>query len=171
MLSVEEQREMDEELTHHEHRRGACIEALKIVQRRRGWVSDEALRDIAGHIGMPAEELEGVATFYNMIFRKPVGRHVIYVCDSVSCWIKNIDGVKDYLTQKLGIQFGQTTPDNLFTLVTIQCLGTCDHAPALMVDGELYRDLTRERIDQIVDDYRSKDKGNGTSAHEKYQAG
>ncbi|HLP14985.1 MAG TPA: NAD(P)H-dependent oxidoreductase subunit E, partial [Bacteroidota bacterium] len=91
MLSTEERQEIDEELTHHVHRQGACIEALKIVQRHRGWVSDEALDEIAAHIGMAREQLDGVATFYNLIFRKPVGRHVIYVCDSVSCWILNVD--------------------------------------------------------------------------------
>jgi NADH-quinone oxidoreductase subunit E len=171
MLSADEQREIDEELAHHEHRRGACIEALKIVQRRRGWVSDDALRDIAGHVGMAVEDLEGVATFYNLIFRKPVGRHVIYVCDSVSCWIRNVDAIKEHLTRRLGIDYGGTTSDNAFTLLPIQCLGTCDHAPALMVDGELYRDLTVERIDAILEDYRVKDQANGTTAHEKYQAG
>ncbi|MGE5313711.1 MAG: NADH-quinone oxidoreductase subunit NuoE [Acidobacteriota bacterium] len=155
MLSAEEKQEMDEELRHHEHRQGACIEALKIVQRSRGWVSDESIRDIADHIGMPAEELDGVATFYNSIFRKPVGRHVIYVCESVTCWIKNVDSIRAQLSARLGIDYGGTTKDNLFTLLPVQCLGTCDHAPALMVDGELYRDLTPERIDEILERYRT----------------
>jgi NADH-quinone oxidoreductase subunit E len=171
MLSAEEKQEIDLELTHHEHRQGACIEALRIVQRYRRWISDEALRDIAAHIGMPAEQLEGVATFYNTIFRRPVGRHVIYVCDSVSCWIKNCDAIKDHLTHRLGIGYGETTPDDRFTLLPVQCLGTCDHAPALMVDGDLYRDLTNEQVDAILVQYRMKEQGNGTSSHEEYEAG
>lgn len=171
MLSAEEQAEIDRELTHHEHRQGACIEALRIVQRHRGWISDEAIGEIAAHLGMPAEQLDGVATFYNTIFRRPVGRHVITVCDSVSCWIKNSDAVKRHLTRRLEIEYGGMTPDGRFTLLPVQCLGTCDHAPAMMVDGELFRDLTNDRIDEILVHFRLKEQADGIGAHEKHPSG
>jgi NADH-quinone oxidoreductase subunit E len=100
---------------------------------------------------MTVEELDGVATFYNEIYRKPVGRHVILVCDSVVCWIMGYDGVREHLTRRLGIDLGQTTPDGRFTLLPVQCLGACDHAPAMTVDGELYIDLDPEKIDKILE--------------------
>ncbi|HLP16996.1 MAG TPA: NADH-quinone oxidoreductase subunit NuoE, partial [Bacteroidota bacterium] len=109
----------------------------------------------AAHIGMAREQLDGVATFYNLIFRKPVGRHVIYVCDSVSCWILNVDSIKESISSRLGIDYGETTVDGLFTMLPIQCLGTCDHAPALMIDGDLYRDLDPGKIDAILDRYKN----------------
>jgi NADH-quinone oxidoreductase subunit E len=96
MLSSEEQQEIEAEAGHYPDRKSVCIDALRIVQRHRGWVSGESLRDIAGFLGMSCDELEGVASFYNLIFRKPVGRHVIMVCDSVSCWVMGYDGIRDH---------------------------------------------------------------------------
>ncbi len=134
-------------------KRAACIEALKVVQQHRGWVSDEALDDVAELLEMTPDELDGVATFYNLIFRKPVGRHVILICDSVSCWIMGYDNLRDHLKSRLGIDLGGTTPDGRFTLLPSVCLGACDHAPVMMIDDDLHLDLTPERIDQILAGY------------------
>jgi len=154
MLSVEERAEIEEEIHHSEHKQAACIEAMKIVQKRRGWLSDESIRDVAEMMEMTPAELDSIATFYNLIFRKPVGRHVIMVCDSVSCWIMGYETVRDRLLKKLGIGMGETTADGRFTLLPICCLGTCDRAPAMMVGDELYRDLTPEKIDAILERHR-----------------
>ena len=153
MLSPEERHEIEEELKRYPTKRAVSIDALRIVQRRRGWVSDEALRDVAELLEVSVDELDSVATFYNLIFRKPVGRHVIMVCDSVSCWIMGYDRIREHLTKRLGIQVGETTPDGRFTLLPIVCLGTCDHAPAMMVDQHLHRDLSPEKIDSILAEY------------------
>ena len=101
-----------------------------------------------------AKDLDGVATFYNLIFRKPVGRHVVMVCDSVSCWIMGYERVRDQMSKRLGIKMGETTSDGRFTLLPIVCLGTCDHAPAMMVDGDLHRDLDPQKLDGILEKYR-----------------
>jgi len=154
MLTGEEKREIAAEFQHYEQKRAACIEALKIVQRHRGWVSDENLKEIAEFLEMTPDELEGVATFYNLIFRRPVGKHLILVCNSVSCWILGYDRIREHLTARLGINLGETSADGQFTLLPIVCLGTCDHAPALMIDNELYGDLNPEKIDEILDPYR-----------------
>ena len=130
------------------------MDALKVVQRHRGWVSDESLRDVAEYLEMTQDELDNVATFYNLIFRKPVGKHVILVCDSVSCWIMGYERVRRRLTERLGIGFGETTADERFTLLPIVCLGTCDHAPAIMIDGDLCRDVDPEKLDAILAQYR-----------------
>jgi NADH-quinone oxidoreductase subunit E len=153
MLSATERREIEAELPHYPHKRAVCIEAMKIVQRHRGWVSDDALKDIAELLEMTPDELESVATFYNLIFRKPVGKHVILLCDSVTCWIMGYDRLRQHLTSRLGIQLGETSADGRFTLLPNVCLGTCDHAPALMIDSDLHRDVNPQTIDAILATY------------------
>jgi NADH-quinone oxidoreductase subunit E len=115
MLTAEEISEIAAEAAHYPKRDALCIDALRIVQRHRGWISDESVRDIAEHLGMSATDVDSVATFYNLIFRKPVGRHVIMVCDSVSCWIMGYERMRTHLHERLGIEHGETTPDNRFT--------------------------------------------------------
>ncbi len=151
MLTDDERREIEAEFALYPDRRSLCIDAMLVVQRHRGWVSDESVRDVADLLGMSAADVDGVASFYNLIYRRPVGRHVIHVCDSVSCWIMGYEGIRDYLSRRLGIGLGDTTPDGRVTLLPIVCLGACDHAPAMMVDRTLYGDLDREQIDQILE--------------------
>jgi len=153
MLTPEERHEIEVELARYPIRQSVSIDALQIVQRHRGWVSDESLKDLAEFLEMSVEDLDGVATFYNLIFRKPVGRHVIMVCDSVSCWIMGYERLRDQLSRRLGVRMGETTGDGRFTLLPIVCLGTCDHAPAMMVDGDLHRDLDPQQIDGILEPY------------------
>jgi NADH-quinone oxidoreductase subunit E len=154
MLTPEEIREIEEEFPRYPRRDAVCIDAMKIVQKHRGWVSDESIRDIAEFLGMSAAELDGIATFYNLIFRRPVGRHVIMVCDSVSCWIMGYDRIRDHLRSRLGVTLGDTTADDRFTLLPIVCLGCCDRAPAMMIDNDLHGDLTAEKIDAALDQYK-----------------
>src|SRR5262249_53686297 len=151
MLTEEERREIEAELHQYAQKRAACIDALKIVQRRRGWVSDESIRDLAEFLEMTPAELDSVATFYNLIFRKPVGKHVILICDSVSCWIMGYDQIRENLSARLRIKLGETSSDGKFTLLPIPCLGACDHAPALMIDDELYQDLDLHKVGQIIE--------------------
>jgi NADH-quinone oxidoreductase subunit E len=154
LLSSEEIAEIEHELPIFPHKSAASIEALRIVQRHRGWVSDDAIRDIAELLEMSADELDSVATFYNLIYRRPVGRHVILLCDSVSCWIMGYDAIRDALFRKLGIRYGETTADKRFTLLPIPCLGTCDRAPAMFVGEDLYRDVKPEDLGGILEKYK-----------------
>jgi NADH-quinone oxidoreductase subunit E len=153
MLTEEERTEIAAELLRYPERRAACIEALKIVQRRRGWVSDESLREVAALLGMTPDELDGVGTFYNLIFRQPVGRHVILLCDSVSCWIMGCTRLRERLQDLLQVRPGGTTADGRFTLLPIVCLGACDHAPAMMINDELHGDLAAQSLDAILERY------------------
>jgi NADH-quinone oxidoreductase subunit E len=150
MLSEEEKKEIEAKLGHYNHKRAACVDALKIVQRHRGWVSDESLREVAQYLEMTPDELDNVATFYNLIFRKPVGKHVILACDSVTCWIMGGERLRRRLGDQLGITLGQTSADGRFTLLPIVCLGTCDHAPAMMIDNDLYLDIDPDKLDGIL---------------------
>lgn len=154
MLSSEEIKEIEHAIKLVPHKKAASVEALKVVQEHRRWVSDESLRDVAKFLDMSPEELDSVATFYNMIFRKEVGRHVILVCDSISCWVMGYENLRDQLFNRLGIKYGETTPDGLFTVLPNVCLGTCDCAPALMIDHDLYRNVKVEQLDEILMKYK-----------------
>ena len=153
MLSTEERREIEAELTRYPTRQAASVDAMKIVQRHRGWVSDESLKDLAALLDMTADELDGVATFYNMIFRRPVGRHVILVCNSVTCWMLGADRLHAQTAIASGARSGETSADGRFTLLPIVCLGACDHAPALMIDDDLHGDVDAEHVDQMLSRY------------------
>jgi len=154
MLTDEERKGIDEELRKYHRKSAAAPEALKIVQKYRGWISDESLDDIARYLDMTNDELDSVATCYSQIFRKPVGRHRIFVCDSVSCWLMGYEQVLAHIRRRLGVGFGQTTPDRRFTLLPIACLGACDKAPAMMVNEDLYVELSPAKVDEILDRYR-----------------
>ncbi|MBT3563100.1 MAG: NADH-quinone oxidoreductase subunit NuoE [Gammaproteobacteria bacterium] len=140
--------EIEREIQHLPDRQSAAIDALKIVQVHRGWISDNSLAAIAELLGMSVDELDGIATFYNLIYRQPVGENVILFCDSVSCWLMDGEKVCKKLSEKLEIEFGQTSADNKYTLLPVTCLGDCDHAPAMMVGDELHHDLTVDNLDE-----------------------
>lgn len=153
MLTDKELAEIEEEVGHYAHRRAACVEALKVIQRHRGWVADEQVADLAPVLGMSTEELDGIATFYSFIFRRPVGRHVIFVCDSLSCWVTGYEEVLGELIERLGVPFGGTTGDGRFTLLPASCLGQCDRAPVIMIDGDTHGELTPEKIGPLLAKY------------------
>jgi NADH-quinone oxidoreductase subunit E len=154
MLSEQEQQQITQLIQQSETTRAALPEALLIVQQRQGWVSDEQLRELADLMKMTPDEVDEIATFYNMIFRRPVGRHVILLCDSVSCWIMGVNPLQEHLHERFGITIGETTADGRFTLLPSVCLGACDHAPVMMVDNDLHGDLTPDRVDEILATYK-----------------
>ena len=147
LLTEQEIADIENEISHLPNRASAAIDALKIVQSYRGWISDESLNAIAELLDMSAGELDGIATFYNLIYRQPVGEKVILYCDSVSCWLMDGDVVCEKIKQKLGVDYGGTTADNKYTLLPVTCLGDCDHAPAMMVGEELHHNLTTDNIE------------------------
>jgi NADH-quinone oxidoreductase subunit E len=153
-LTAEDVSEVQALARRYEDKRAACIEALMAVQRRHRWVSDRKLREVAALLDMAPDELDGVATFYNLLFRRPVGRHVIMVCDSVSCWLLGQEQLLAQLEQRLGIRPGATTADGRFTLLPIVCLGHCDHAPAMLIDDDLHGDVEPGGLDALLDRYR-----------------
>ncbi|MEX0619930.1 MAG: NADH-quinone oxidoreductase subunit NuoE [Pseudohongiellaceae bacterium] len=145
--------EIDHELSLYPDREAVGLEALKIVQKHQGWVSDESLLAIASYLDLPVAGLEGVATFFNLIYRKPVGRNVILFCNSVSCWIMGCDEVRDGIRKQLKIDFGETSGDNVFTFLPVPCLGDCDRAPVMMVGDDLHRNLTAENVTAVLAKY------------------
>lgn len=153
VLSDAEHDAIVEEIHHYPDPRAASIGALKIVQARRGWVPDGAIPAIAAELGLGAAEVEGVATFYSLIFRRPVGRHVIKVCDSISCFLTGYDELLAAVKTHLGIGYGQTTADGRYTLINICCIGACDRGPALMVDDDLHGPVEPGQVPALLGAY------------------
>ena len=153
-LSEAERSAIEHEMHHYEDPRAASIEALKIVQKARGWVPVGACDAIGEILGIPASDVEGVATFYSQIFRVPVGRHIIRVCDSMTCYIGGHESVLDSIRNEIGIAPGQTTADNRFTLIPVCCLGNCDKAPALMIDDDTFGDVQPGGVAALLEAYQ-----------------
>lgn len=150
ILTAPELVEIDKEISHAPYRSAVAIDALKIVQKYHGWVSDESLKALADYLDMSNAELDGIATFYSLIYRKPVGEKVISLCDSVTCWIKGYNKLEKHISQGLGVGLGGTTADNKYTFLPTPCLGACDRAPVMMVGEETHQDLDEAKIDQIL---------------------
>ncbi|MCX7017428.1 MAG: NADH-quinone oxidoreductase subunit NuoE [bacterium] len=145
---------------HYPSRRVGLIFVMqKLQEHYGGWLPEEAIREAAEISGVPETEVEGVATFYNWFFREPAGRHIIVVCDSISCYLCGCDRIAANLERKLGIKLGETTPDGMFTLLPVVCLGNCDKAPSIMVDDELYGPVTADMIDEIIEKTASETHG------------
>jgi len=152
-LTAAEITEIQEIYRHFPEKSAACIEGLKVIQQHHRWVSDQAVRELAEILDMSPAAIDSVATYYSLIFRRPVGRNVVFLCDSVSCWIMGYDQIAACVKKQLAIGYGETTTDDRYTLLTIPCLGTCDHAPAMIINEDLHRDLTTENVTSILNTY------------------
>lgn len=150
ILTQEEIREINAELSHYPDKAAVAIEALKIVQKHRRWVSDECLIAVAGLLDMQPSQLEAVATFYNLIYRRPVGKTVIHYCNSVTCWMMGGDRIGESLCSRLNVGLGEMSADGEYTVLPIVCLGACDHAPAVMVGDRLMLDVTENAVNEIL---------------------
>ena len=153
ILTTEEIAAIHEFMHHYPQSRAASLDALKIVQKRNGWVNDAQVNAIANILDVPVTDIEGVATFFNRIYRSPVGRHVILICDSVACYLTGYEALSAELKRQLGINYGQTTTDGRFTLLPICCLGNCDKGPAVLIDEDTYGPVTPDEVAQLLELY------------------
>src|SRR4030043_472253 len=138
MLPKELLETLQAQIAKAEQPREMAIDVMFTLQRHQGYLSDEALGEGAKLLGMTPLELEELATFYDFLYRQPVGKFVIHVCDGVVCWMFHENSVFDYLCQKLGVCAGEITADGLFTVLPTACIGLCDHAPAMLINGKMY---------------------------------
>ena len=138
------------------HPHELIVDLLRAIQAHHGWVPDEGVLLTAETLGVLPIEVEELATFYDRIFRYPVGRRVIHVCDSVCCWATGAEMVAGHLQQSLGIGLGETTADGMFTLLPTCCLGACGDAPAMMIGLTTYGHLTPEKIDRVLAEVRAE---------------
>jgi NADH-quinone oxidoreductase subunit E len=139
-----------------EHPRELAVDTMFALQNHYGYLSDEALEECANLLGITPLELEELATFYDFIYREPVGKYVIHICDGVVCWMNGYQSIMDHLCSKLGIQVGETTKDGLFTLLPTACIGYCDLSPAMLINGKAYGPLTSKKIDDILNRLRAE---------------
>ncbi len=152
-LSPQERADIEHAIEHYPDARAASIDALKIVQANHGWVPDGAIPAIAEVLGIPAPDVEGVATFYSQIFRVPVGRHIVRLCDSMVCYINGHEDVLAAINAQLGIGLGETTADGRFTLLPVCCLGNCDKGSTLMIDNDTYGGMTPDQVPGLLEKY------------------
>ena len=158
MLPTELLSTLQAQISKADQPRELAVDVMFVLQNHYGNLSNEALEEGAELLGMTPLELEEIATFYDFIYREPVGKFVIHVCDGVVCWMNGLQSVVDYLYQKLGIRLGETTEDGLFTLLPTACIGYCDLSPAVLVNGRPYGPLTPEKIDDLLQKFKGEVK-------------
>ncbi len=137
-----------------DHPRELAVDVMMALQDHYGYLSDAAVETAAELLQMSTLEIDELATFYTFIYRQPVGRHVIHICDSLICWMEGEENLADFLCDKLDIKVGETTADGLFTLLPVCCIGYCDRAPAILVDRKVFGPLTIATLDQLIESFR-----------------
>jgi len=148
--------EIKKRMERYPSRRSAILPALTAAYKQVGHLDSTIYREIARVIEIPYVEIAEAATFYTMFPKHEVGRYLIQVCRNISCSLRGADNLIVYLQQKLGIGLGETTEDKLFTLISVECLGGCSAAPMMMINEDYYENLTRGKIDGILEDLRAK---------------
>ncbi len=151
MISEATRRKIDELLEKYPWRRSALIPSLMMVQGEAGHLSPDAIRQVAGIFELPPNEVYEVASFYTMLYKKPVGRYVVQVCTNLSCLLCDSEAIMAHLQKRLGLRPGETTPDNRFTLLEVECLASCGTAPAVQINEDYHESLTPEKLDRILD--------------------
>jgi NADH-quinone oxidoreductase subunit E len=154
MLPSKLKEALTKQIAHADHAREMVVDIMLALQEHYGYLSNEAVEEAAVLLGMSPLEIEEVATFYTFIYREPVGKYVIHVCDSVICWMDGYESIKDYLCKKLDIDLGGTTADGLFTLLPVCCIGYCDQSPAMLINRKVYGHLTQQKVDVILEKLR-----------------
>ncbi len=143
---------IEEYLRHYPTKQAALLPVLWLCQERWGWLSAGVLRAVAKRLELAPAFVEGVVTFYTMYQTAPPGRYLLQVCTTLSCALCGASGLLERLKEKLGIDFGETTPDGRFTLLGVQCLGACGEAPVIQVNNDYYTETTTEKLDQLLDE-------------------
>jgi len=156
ILTEESTKQMREKALQYPQRKSAILPALTIAYRQVGHLNNDIYKEISRVIRVPHVEVAEAATFYTLFPKQPVGKYLIQVCHNISCALLGADSLVAYLEEKLGIKKGETTPDNLFTLITVECLGSCATAPMMQINQDYYENLTREKVDGILEELKAK---------------
>ncbi|MCS6763822.1 MAG: NADH-quinone oxidoreductase subunit NuoE [Candidatus Protistobacter heckmanni] len=159
MLSEQALKEIDRNVAKYptDQKQSAVMAALAVAQGEIGWVSPEAMQFVADYLGMPAVAVQEVATFYNMYDTKPVGKFKLAVCTNLPCALSGGERAGDYLKQKLGIDYNETTADGLFTLKEGECMGACGDAPVMLVNNQTMCSwMSNDKLDALISDLKSK---------------
>ncbi len=152
MLSEKAKASIQALMAEYPDKRSAIMPALHLAQRECGWLPDEVLQDLADLFGLTTTEIGSVASFYTMYLRENKGQHVVMFCTDLPCALAGADQLMEHIEHKLGCKAGQVTADGKLTVREAECLGGCNHAPVMLIDGKEHaQDLTTEKIDEILD--------------------
>jgi len=151
MLSEAACRQIQALISKYPKKRSALIPSLQLAQDETGYISPEIMCQLAGIFDLSPNEIHEVASFYTMLYKKPMGKYVIQVCTNISCMLCNAEEIVAHLTGKLGIALGETTPDGKYTLLEVECLGSCGTSPVMQINEDYHEDLTPEKVDRILD--------------------
>ena len=157
MLTTDSLKKIDREIAKYppDQKRSAVMSALIIAQDEKGWLSSEVMDFVASYLGMPPVAVYEVATFYSMYNLEKLGRHKITLCTCLPCGLQGALDAADYLREKLGIDFNETTPDGRFTLKEGECMGACAMAPVLLVNNKKMHDyMSKEKLDQLIEELK-----------------
>lgn len=154
-FSEEARKEIEEIMGHYPEKRSALLPLLHLAQKENGYLSEPVMRHVAEILDLTPIQVYEVATFYSMFNLKPVGKYLLQVCHNLSCSLMGADSLLDYLREKLSIDVGETTPDNMFTLKTVECLASCGTAPVMQINDDYHENLTREKVDALLERLRS----------------
>ena len=157
LLSEESKQQIRELMAKYPKARSAILPALHVVQEQLGWVPEEAQAEVAEMFGMPPAEVRSLVTFYYMYHRKPVGKYVLKVCRSISCWLRNSEGVEHGLCEHLGVDVGEMTEDGMFTVVHGECLAACVAAPVIQVNDRFVENFTPDKVPSLIAKLRAGD--------------
>jgi NADH-quinone oxidoreductase E subunit len=138
-------------INRYPEKRSALIPSLHLAQKEAGYISHEAICEIARIFDLSPNEVHEVVSFYTMFHKKPVGKYVIQVCTNISCLICSAEEIVAHLTKRLGIELGETSADKKYTLLEVECLGSCGTSPVIQINDDYYEDLTPEKVDRILD--------------------
>jgi NADH-quinone oxidoreductase subunit E len=144
--------ELEQRVSNAVTKREAAVDVMKELQRHYGWLTDEAVDEAAEILNLSPLQIEELATFYEMIYRRPVGHHIIHVCDSISCWSVGGETLLKHFERLLGTGVGTTTTDGLFTLLPCCCLGNCGNAPAVMIGDRLFGPIVPEEVGPLLEE-------------------
>jgi NADH-quinone oxidoreductase subunit E len=167
MIDPELKERLRVEIQEAETPREKAVDVMGELQKIYGWITDEAMCEASELLGMTLAELEELATFYNFLYREPVGKYVIHICDSVVCWMDGYNVLLDHLKDRLGIELGETTSDGLFTLLPVCCIGYCDRSPAMLINRRVLGKLTPKKIDRIIDQIITREQKIEQSVEQK----
>jgi NADH-quinone oxidoreductase subunit E len=143
-------------LTHYPIKRSALVPMLLYAQDEVGYVSEDVVRELASRLDLTDLEVRNVVSYYSMLHTRPIGKYNIQVCTNISCMLRGAEGVFDHIRKRLGIGHKQDTPDGLFHLEEVECIGACCWGPALQVNYDFHENLTTEKVDKVLDQYRSR---------------
>ena len=141
-------------ISKHETKRSALIAVLREIQDEYQYLSAESMEEVAHMLEISPSSVQNVATFYTMFFTEPAGKHVVWVCRTLSCALRGAEHVEHYMCDKLGVKTGETTPDGKITLMEAECLASCGTAPVILVDDTLEENLTKKRVDEVIEHLR-----------------